>query len=71
MKTDKLQETHRLVFLAKATLNGLEICVSKLRTGFLDDKDYQETKATLTRLDSEIKQLAVDTENGLDGSTPT
>ncbi len=62
----RLQEVNRLTFKAKGVLRTLEKCVSKLRSGFLNDHDLYETKKTINRLDCEIRQINLDIEDKLE-----
>lgn len=66
-----LQEQCRLAFQLKGIINRAEICVSKLRNGFLDDNDYNEMCKTIGRLDREILEVNVQIVNGLNSGKDT
>ncbi len=55
------QECNRLVCLLKGVINQAEICTSKLKNGFLNTEDFNETQKTIERLNVEIAQLLLDT----------
>lgn len=63
-------EKHRLAFRAITILNSLEVCVSKLRNGFLNDRDFVETQTTMTRLKKEILEIDCDITENLDKNPP-
>ena len=63
---EKTRERHQLAFKVTRILNKLEICVSKLRTGFLDNNDFCETKKTIKRLQMEIAEVDTDIVENLD-----
>ena len=62
---NRLQETCRLAFLAQGLVNKLDICISNLRNGYTNERDFIANKKTLERLSSEVGQLYLDTNNKL------
>lgn len=60
------REKHLLAFRAITILNALEILVSKLRDGFIDDRDFSETEATMKRLEKELLEIDIDIAENLD-----
>lgn len=57
--TARLQEEYRLAAQVMRICNRLEESVSKLRNGFMDQTQFHETKATVSRLEAESMEVAL------------
>ena len=69
IKTDSKYfcEIRRLASLLLEFVNTAEICLSKLRDGFVEKTDVSETAKTIKRLHSEILQLDSAADDALNG----
>ena len=66
----QLVEIRRLASLLLQVINNAEICVSKLRNGFIEQIDTYETRKTIERLQVEILQIDIDADEALNGDLP-